>query len=346
MLQIEKRDSERVVYHEPSITHWLNQRYEHDTTYPASPIERLQFRIESQGLTVYNPAPVIIEGVLHLWGRTEPAGIQETGGSVVLYTKSLDGLWDAVPEAPVFEGLQDPFDCGIIDGYHVIGGNKVYEVPGDPNLGYCTALYRYRNTLTELIGADGHIVEPFVLGPPKMKGIRVVELGPGRKGVFTRPQKPGFGDRGQIGYFEISSLDDLQASLTEYDQRNDQTSLLAGLFISGEWGGINQAIALDNGHIFALGHIAGFYPQEERKQYYPMSFTFHPQDRSVHDFTLLATDREYPQDITPKKADLGTIYYPGGIVLIEGVPVVFYGLGDSTTGSKNYRLMGSFPSYA
>lgn len=95
-----------------------------------------------------------------------------------------------------------------------------------------------------------------------MKDIRLIQIAAGRIGVFTRPQEPPnqFGQRGQIGYFEIASLDGLQKALEDYDQPKNSDTLIQGLFIDrklslekglgdGEWGGANQLFLLPDGRI-------------------------------------------------------------------------------------------------
>jgi len=305
-----------------------------------NPVELLHFRVEDDGYSVYNPALVEIDGVLHMWGRTEKEGVSERGGSVRLYKENLeDGIWDQVEGAPIFPGMQDPFYCGVIEGYHVMGGVELYDIPGSPNPGYRTVFYRYQNSPAELMD-DGVLVKPFAKGPNQMKGIRILPLPNGKLGVFTRPQGRGFGGRGQIGYLETNSLDTLETDLIAYDKLRDPSTLLWGLFAGerkgeGEWGGVNMAYALPDDTIFVIGHIARFHGVPPLKYYYPMSFVFDPSTHTTSDFKLLATDKEYPDGLISKNDQLGKIYYPAGLGFIHHKTKSVYDLADRRVGIQD-----------
>ncbi|MEK7544243.1 MAG: DUF1861 family protein [Patescibacteria group bacterium] len=288
-------------------------------------------------LTAYNPAPIVIDGQLHMWARVEERA-DEKNSAVILFKQGEDGTWTPVEGAPVFKGLQDPFYCGRIDGDHVFGGVQIYEVAGSSYLGYRTVFYRYKNSYTELIDPHGDTVAPFAIGPEKMKDIRLIQLEPGRIGVFTRPQGPGsqFGGRGQIGYVEIASLGELQSALTRFDQQKDPRTLIRGLFVDSasgeeEWGGANQLCLLPDGKIGVLGHIAGFNG-DGKKDYYPITFIFDPKDKSVSHVKIIATAAQFPA-VEAKKGDLGSILFSGGLVRSdEGYSWLYVGIGDSKGG--------------
>jgi hypothetical protein len=301
---------------------------------------------EAAPLTVYNPTPVIIDGESFVWARVESQA-SETDSVIKLFKENNEGQFDLFPGAPEFKNMQDPFDCGVIDGYHIFGGVLVYEDPEADCLGYRTVLHRYKNYISELIGADGVVSEPFLMGPEKMKGIRLIEIEENRIGVFTRPQGE-FGGRGQIGYFEIQSLDQLQETITAHNIRRDPDTLLSGLFVGSgegeeEWGGVNSLYLLPDGEIGVLGHIAGFGSErfikedgttQARKEYYPMSFIFDPVTRKSRNIQIVATTKDFP-DVTPKKPDLGAIIYSGGLVnLNHGSVRLYVGIGDCKSGRK------------
>lgn len=317
----------------PSFSSLLDEAYTYAEENPRSPLELVHFRVENDGYTVYNPAPFIEDGVQYLWGRVEKKGKAETGGDVRLFKESEDGVWDQVENSPVFDGMQDPFYCGIVGGKHVMGGVQTYEIPGHDNLGYRTIFYRYEKSVKELM-PRGNVISPFAIGPSQMKGIRLVQVTPDLIGVFTRPQGDKLGGAGQIGYFEINSLDELAAKLAEYDDKKDKFTLLPGFNFTSKsgkpvWVGPNQIIVENDGSIFVLGHIAEFVEGTDKKRYLPMTFRFDRLIHKVSDVHIIATDRDYP-NVVSKKDDLEKIYYPGGFLLKNGVFGITYGIGDVT----------------
>lgn len=304
----------------------------HDKNPPGNlPIgELLSFNLgeNSTHLTVYNPAPIEIDGHLHIWARVEER-TDEKNSAVMLFKQEENGEWTPVEGAPVFKGLQDPFYCGIIDGDHVFGGVQIYDVPGTSHLGYRTLFYRYKNSWP---------VAPFAMGPKHMKDIRLIQRENGRISVFTRPQGGDqFGGMGKIGYVEIASLDELEEALAEFDQKKDPNTLIQGLFVDGklgegEWGGANQLFLLPDGKIGVLGHIAGFNG-DGKKDYYPITFVFDPKTKSVSHVQIIATAAQFPP-VVAKKGDLGSILFSGGLVQSdeEGYSWLYVGIGDSKGG--------------
>ena len=292
--------------------------------------ELLKFNIEDDVLTVYNPAPVVIDGQTYLWARVEPR-TTEKHSVVRLFKEGKKDNWEVVDGAPIFKRLQDPFYCGMIDDYHILGGVQVYDLPRTLDLGYRTVFYRYRKSFTELVNPDGKIRNPFVVGPEKMKGIRLIQRANGRIGVTVRPQGQ-FGGRGRIGYFEIESLDTLESTLADYDRQQDVKTLNGSLFVNEEWGGANQLFILPDGKIGVLGHIAGFAQKSSKKNYYPMTFIFDPQTKLVSNVQIIATAEQFPP-VMVKKSDLGSICYSGGLVRLDnGNAWLYVGVGDSKAG--------------
>jgi len=300
--------------------------------------ELLQFNIEDDGLTVYNPAPVVIDGQTYLWARVEKRKT-ETDSVVQSFKAGKNGECDVVVKAPIFKRLQDPFYCGVVDDYHIFGGNQADKIEGTTDSEYRTVFYRYKN-LFNLINTDEETGEPFAVGPKKMKGIRLIQRENGRIDVFSRPQGQ-FGGRGRIGYFEIVSLDTLGRALAEYDVQKNPETLIQDLFIDEEWGGANQLFNLPNGKIGVLGHIAGFSheryiaangKEESKKNYYPMTFVFDPETRSASNVQIIATAEQFPP-IEVKKSDLESICYSGGLVRLDnGYARLYVGIGDTKAG--------------
>jgi NTP pyrophosphatase (non-canonical NTP hydrolase) len=303
--------------------------------------ELLKFDLgeNSEQLTVYNPSPMVIDSVTYLWARVEDRS-KETGSKAMLFREDGNKVWHIVEGAPVFGDLQDPFYCGAFDGKHIMGGVQVYEDPGSRNLGYRTVFYSFKNSLTELAALDGKPVEPFAVGPEKMKGIRFIQLQKDRIGVFTRPQGD-FGGRGKMGYIEIESLDELDGALNDFDKIKDPSTFIYGLFVDDEWGGPNQLFLQPDGRIGVVGHIAGFGDDkyttltgkmEAKKDYYPIWFIFDPKTRTVSDVRILATTDQFPA-VEAKQAQFGKILYSGGLVKRnDGQAWLYLGIGDVAAG--------------
>ncbi len=296
-----------------------------------------------EGLTVYNPAPITSEGVNYLWARAESPEL-ETDSEIRLFRENENGEFSLVSEAPVFKDSKDPFDCGVVDGYHVFGGVQIYDVPGTSDIGYRTVMYKYRNLIFELLRPDRETVEPFLKGPEKMKGVRIIEIAPGRIGVFTRPQGK-FGGRGAIGYFEVENLDELESELTMHDEEMSHDSLIDGLFVTegeAEWGGANALYLLSDGRIGVLGHIAGFGDNfftradgtlQAKKEYHAITFIFDPNTREVENVQIVATADQFPE-VAAKNESLGSILYSGGLTnhTEDGYKWLHVGVGDSKSG--------------
>lgn len=317
--------------------------------------ELLHFSIEREfpSLSVYNPVPVVIDSQTYIWARVEEKEIENKSVGR-LFKEGTNGEWDIVAEAHVFDGLQDPFYCGMIEGKHIFGGVQVKDVEGSHELGYRTVFYQY-SSKAELLNPKEKIPVPFAVGPDKMKGIRLIQLKDGGIGVFTRPQNPPnqFGERGQIGYFQIESLGGLQKALDEYDQPINKNTLIKGLFIDeklslekglgdGEWGGVNELYLLADGKIGVLGHIAGFGDEkylapggetmEFKKDYYPITFIFDPDEKTVSKVKIIATTGQF-KHVEAKMIHLGKILYSGGMVRREdGNAWLYVGIGDSKAG--------------
>lgn len=292
--------------------------------------ELLTFTIEDDTLTVYNPAPVVIDVQTYLWARVE-SRTTEKDSLVRLFKEGKNGEWEIVDGAPIFKKLQDPFYCGTINGYHVLGGVQIYEVAGTPDLGYRTVFYRYKNSFTELVNPNGEIRSPYVLGSEKMKGIRLIQRENGRIGVSVRPLGR-FGGRGRIGYFEIESLDQLESALANYDRQKDPKTLIGDLFVDEEWGGANELFNLPDGRIGVLGHIAGFGEKGTKKNYYSMTFVLDPQTRFVTNVQIISTAEQFPP-VLVKRSDMGSICYSGGLVRLgHGRAWLYLGIGDTKVG--------------
>lgn len=308
---------------------------------PKGELLRFDLGEGSEHLTVYNPSPMVIDGVTYLWARVEDRS-KETGSKAILFKEGDDKVRHIVEGAPVFDDLQDPFYCGFFNGKHVFAGIQVGEVPGSKDLGYRTVFFDLGASLEDVLHSGGKTFEPFAVGPEKMKGIRLIKLADDRIGVFARPQGD-FGGRGKMGYFEIGSINELNTALADFDRIKDPSTFIYGLFIDDEWGGPNQPQAhlLPDGKIGITGHIAGFGDtsfitldgkKEFKKDYHPISYIFDPKTKSISDVQILATTDNFDY-IEPKEEKFGKIIYGGGLVSTgDGYAWLYVGIGDVAAG--------------
>lgn len=262
----------------------------------------------AEGFDVYN-----ITAPFHSCGRTIIAGRVEKRDSEkshIGFFEERDGAWHLIADAPRFQ-LQDPFFT-FIGGELVFGGVQTFEV--DQRLHWRTAFYR---------GRDIFSLTAFFDGPVGMKDIRLTQLPDGRIGIFTRPQG-AVGGRGTIGYTEADSLDALSIDLL------NRAPLLEGMFHPLDWGGANETIALPNGDIGVLSHVACFDqddPNAERR-YYASSFVFDPGTRRVRDFKIIASRDQFAPG-PAKRPDLVNVVFSSGLVFGNGVARLYAGVSDT-----------------
>lgn len=265
-----------------------------------------------EGFDIYNiTKPFENEDKQVIAGRVEKR--DEEWSTVIFFEQVSAAEYHKVSDYPTFK-LQDPF-VAFIHGELVLGGVEVFPHPDYPvesgNLWYRTVFYKGKTIQT---------LEKFAEGPLGMKDIRFVELSDKKIGVFTRPQGE-IGGRGQIGFFVMEDW----SQFTEENILN--AHLLKELFITEEWGGVNEAHLLANGEIGVLGHIASF-DSEGNRHYYPFVFTFNHETMDYHSVGLLF-ERADIQPGETKRPDLVDVIFPGGIVLKEAVAEVYVGVSDA-----------------
>ncbi|MCL6457484.1 MAG: DUF1861 family protein [Gorillibacterium sp.] len=258
---------------------------------------------------VYNiAAPFADEGELVIVGRVESRDSEQ---AEIVFFVERQGIWTPREGAPVLT-LQDPFHTRI-KGELVVGGVEIFPHPERPgDLVWRTVFYK-----------GSHIAELklFFTGPDGMKDLRLVELGDGSIGVFTRPQGEK-GGRGRIGYCRIASLDELSVQLI------DNAPLLEEQFTQDEWGGGNEMHLLKNGLIGVLGHIACFEDGEDR-HYYPMVFALDPTTGQHSAIELIAVrSRFLPGEA--KRSDLADVVFSGGLIRrLDGTADLYAGISDA-----------------
>ena len=63
-----------------------------------------------------------------------------------------------------------------------------------------------------------------------------------------------------------------------------------------------------------------------------MTFIFDPKTRSVSNVQIIATAEQFPP-VKVKKSDLGSVFYPSGLVKLgDGSAYLYGGIGDRAPG--------------
>lgn len=276
---------------------------------------------------VYNiTAPFSFDGKTFIAGRVEARDTESA--ETVFFARQADGIWRPHPNAPTFAKLQDPCITSI-SGELVIGGVEFpVELPGRDAPGWRMSFYR---------GTNFETLRPLLQGPDHMKDIRLVELANGRVGVCSRPQGT-LGGRGQIGFATVDSLDELTATAI------DAAPLLAGQFLSEEWGGANELHLLADGRLGVLGHIAWMQGSglKEEKHYYPMTFILDPSNNEHSPLQIIASRNNFP-DTAPKRPGLRDVIFSGGLLREGGETWLYAGLGDAAAG--RVHIVDPFSQY-
>jgi hypothetical protein len=274
-----------------------------------------------EGYDVYNPSiPFDWQGKSYIFGRVERHS-EWARSWVRLFAHTGQDDWTLVPDSMIYQ-LEDPY-IAILGDTLVLGGTHVRYKRGaiDTYYGY---FYRGKNL---------HDLYYFTTGPDYMKDIRLVGLKDGRIGVFSRPRNAAilkqFGSESQIGFSIINSLDDLSAEVIE------NAPYIPGLFDAGEWGGCNQAYALDNGRIGVIGHKSYRSPDANGTEiltYLNIAFVFDPIQHTATPVKIIGTRSCYP-DGPAKTTQLVDCAFTSGIVLRpDGKADLYSGIGDCEVG--------------
>jgi hypothetical protein len=158
------------------------------------------------------------------------------------------------------------------------------------------------------------------VGPPGMKDIRVVELEEG-VGVFTRPQGEK-GGLGKIGFVRVPRVEDITPQLLQ------DAPVIPGLFVDGEWGGVNAAHLAPDGFINVAGHIAR---RGDGLEYYPIAFIFDPLTFAVSSLQIVATRNCFP-DTESKKPSTKRVLFSGDIAALGQLADWYGGVSDARGG--------------
>jgi len=302
----------------------------HNITAPFNKSSADTTEVVAGSLIFTNPTkPIEMEGGKeHAAVRIElPKAAEEDSMTAIFERESPESDdWRIDEELPTFSNFQDPFHCGAIEGDQVFGGVQTSRKDG--KLTWRTVFYRYKESMSELIDSNGELADPFCYGPMGMKDIRLKEISEGRIAVFTRPQGE-FGGRGKIGYFEISTLSELEPALQKHIEDKNPSTLIEGLFCDEDWGGTNELHPLSDGRIGVIGHIActkedSHNPDHGIKDYYAIAFIFDPETKDFSDLKIIATAEDFPE-IEGKKGDIGSVIFSGGIKRLGNGRAIFYG---------------------
>ncbi|MBP3040940.1 DUF1861 family protein [Bacillaceae bacterium Marseille-Q3522] len=261
------------------------------------------------GKDVYNiTAPFEDDGQMVIAGRVEA---RDTELSEVIFFVEKNGVWTPRGNTKSYL-LQDPF-VSKIRGQLVFGGVEVFPNPEvEGHFLWRTVFYK---------GDNINQLTHFANGPIGMKDIRLFEYNLENIGVFTRPQGE-VGGRGKIGFFMISSLEELSS------ERFEAASLIKEHFTDDEWGGVNQAFVNEKGQVFGLGHIACF-DHEKNRHYYPISFEFLPESNEIKSMKIIAVRDDFPEGAAKRK-DLTDVLFSGGLTFTEdGRAELYVGVSDA-----------------
>jgi len=268
--------------------------------------------------SVYNiTAPFKFQDKWYLFGREEPRKEKGFHSKISLFKKKKTNTWELEKNFKKLN-LEDPF-INKIGHTFILGGVEVQKDIGKKEINYRTIFYK---------GEDILDLKKFSAGPWGMKDIRLIELKNGKIGVFTRPQGKK-GCRGKIGFTIISSLNELTP------RRLSGVPIIKGQFAKGEWGGVNQALILENGKIGALGHVARYSKDKQNRFYYTIVFCFDPETKTASNLRIILRRAELPEGES-KKPELYNIIFPGGIIRKNNSTCLLYaGVGDI----ESYKIL-------
>jgi hypothetical protein len=262
---------------------------------------------------VYNiAAPFDWKGRQVIAGRVESREVEH---SEIIFFADGDGVWQPIPSAMTFPGLQDPC-IAMIGGEIVLGGVRFPVTVADGTISWRMEFYR---------GSSLDDLKIFLEGPDKMKDIRLVELADEQIGILTRPQGAR-GGRGQIGFLIAPGLNAITAEAIQ------AAPLFKDQCREDEWVGANEAHRLQNGLVGVLGHIA-YFDWQEHRHYYAMVFCIDPRNGKATSPEIIASRSDFP-DGPSKRPDLVDVMFSGGLVRQpNGTATLYAGLSDAEAGS-------------
>ena len=267
------------------------------------------------GKDIFNiTAPFVLGNKHYILGRAESREEEDNSASMFFYYSADKKSWVLDKNQPILN-LQDPFITKFRN--HIIfGGVEAAQRPIKKDLSYRTMFYRYENGDMKLLAH----------GPWEMKCIRFIELPDKTIAVFTRPQGKK-GGMGKIGFTVINSFNGL------IPRTLSDAPLIGNPFAEDEWGGVNELHLLKNGKIGVLGHVAKI--TKGKKHYSAITFVFNPKTETYSNMKVIVKREDLPY-VTPKREDLYSVVYPGGIIRnSDGTAKLYVGVGDT----ESYEIL-------
>lgn len=246
-------------------------------------------------ITFYNPsAPFRLndeEGSpTYQFFRVEPLGKED---SYAAPYKLENGIYQPVHQLERLK-LEDP-SVVRIQGKNILIGVEVWPDPTAENR-YGT---NYRNVFYEIIGNFDEY-KLIGSGPPRMKGIKLIDLGSDGIGVMSRPHIDKM-NRGVLAFHIVSSLDDLTP------EKLAMGNIIHNQVPAGNWVGVNAMYELPNGDIGVLGHVA-YEDKLLGKQYAAMVFRYNWRTHLATPLKVIATVDEFPESEAKTPFHTGVMY--------------------------------------
>ena len=268
--------------------------------------EKLKFVGETVvGKDVYNVSKEFVyNGKTYIFGRVEARNSELS--LTVLFEKK-DGVYYETETK--FSMLQDPC-VAKINGDIVLNGTEVYANEEGQ-------IYAWR---TVFFNDVFNKPNKFLQAPLKMKDARVYQYSGGYV-AFSRPQGEK-GGRGKIGYITAKTLEEIT------EQAIDDAPLINGMFDDESWGGVNDAVELENGNIGVIGHIASM-EEGDIRHYYGMTFVLNPTTGEFSDLKIVCERKDFEAG-EYKRPDLIDVVFMGGMNFNDdGTATLFTGLSDA-----------------
>ena len=266
---------------------------------------------------VYNPSiPFISDGIEVMACRVQQRSERD---SFIAFFQKTDNIYQPVPNTPELF-LEDPF-VTVISNEIILGGVHV-EWRGSQALYWQTKFFK-GNSIFNL--------KHFADGPVHMKDIRLLELNDGRIAVCTRPQGKKmlekYGCIAKIGFTIVPDLDSLTADAIE------AAPFIDDVFLSDEWGGVNQMYNLPDGNIGAIGHISYRTGSESEGSlhYYCASFKINPLTLETTPAVVICSRDCFPgsESRAPRLFD---VTFCAGITQENDNTIIYTGLSDCQIG--------------
>lgn len=264
---------------------------------------------------IYNIcAPFVFKGERLIAGRVEHRNCE--CAEIVFFREEEKG-WKPHPEAPILRALQDP--CVTLDGDTLIVGGVKYPIPmADGTMGWKMEFWK---------GTSLSNFNRFLIGPEKMKDIRLKPLSDGRVAIMSRPQG-GVAGMGKIGFTIAEDWNTVTPQLIA------DAPVYEHLFRKDEWGGANELHLLENGQLGVLGHIA-YLTTGDVRHYHAMVFMIELETGKATTPRIIARRMDFPEGPS-KRPDLVDVIFSGGLVRhADGRATLYAGLSDAEAGWLN-----------